>query len=289
MSVQELFSAFTAKKYEDQAKAFLNAYWEEHEKDAEKIWEYWNIFIELDEKNGKEGKDLDEFLAHRFLEKIGETKSVKQMRQELTEADLDFNRRLALIEYCLYKFQKKIEDFVKRPQEGDPEARKKIENLQNLLIQTQKALEEAIQTKKEAAKAEQELKVAVKELQEQENAYNSKTEELKKKSETGGVVSRNKAKAELAQHLGKDPLPLSRAKLTTEAAKKKAERTKIAAEEKIKEAEEGIKKTTEEIGILKASAKAGLGSLWFVERELEEAKKYMPKSKGGTWNTSLTK
>ena len=58
-------------------------------------------------------------------------------------------------------------------------------------------------------------------LQEQEDAYARKTEELKQKSEEGGLVSRNKAKNELAQHLGEDPLPLRRAKITTEAATKK--------------------------------------------------------------------
>ncbi len=37
-------------------------------------------------------------------------------------------------------------------------------------------------------------------------------------------MSRNKAKAELAQHLAEDPLPLRRAKITTEAAHKKADK-----------------------------------------------------------------
>ena len=41
-----------------------------------------------------------------------------------------------------------------------------------------------------------------------QDAYNARTEELKQKSETGGVVSRNKASQELAIHLSEDPLPL---------------------------------------------------------------------------------
>ena len=64
----------------------------------------------------------------------------------------------------------------------------------------------------------------------QEDAYHAKTEDLKRKSEEGGVVSRNKAKNQLAQHLGEDPLPLRRAKITQEAAVKRADRaTKAAA------------------------------------------------------------
>ena len=45
------------------------------------------------------------------------------------------------------------------------------------------------------------------------------------------MVSRNKAKNELAQHLGEDPLPLRKAKITAEAAVKRAERAKKAAED----------------------------------------------------------
>merc|ERR1712137_1484643 len=44
----------------------------------------------------------------------------------------------------------------------------------------------------EARAAQQELEAALKELEAQEKAYNDKKEELKKKSEEGGVVSRNK-------------------------------------------------------------------------------------------------
>jgi len=52
---------------------------------------------------------------------------------------------------------------------------------------------------------------------------------LKKKSEDTnlGVVQRNKAKNELAQHLSEDPLPLRRAKLTTQAATKKQKKLEL--------------------------------------------------------------
>ena len=55
-------------------------------------------------------------------------------------------------------------------------------------------------------------------MKKQEDAYATKTATLTKKSEEGGVVSRNKAKNELAQHLAEDPLPLRQAKITAEAA-----------------------------------------------------------------------
>ena len=62
----------------------------------------------------------------------------------------------------------------------------------------------------------------------QEDAYNAKTDELKRKSEGGGVAAL-RAKNELAQHLEEDPLPLRRAKITQEAAVKKADKAAQAA------------------------------------------------------------
>ena len=55
-------------------------------------------------KLGKEGCDLDEFNAHRFLERLDETKTVKQMRDELREIDMDFNKRMAIVEYLLWRY-----------------------------------------------------------------------------------------------------------------------------------------------------------------------------------------
>jgi len=81
----------------------------------------------------------------------------------------------------------------------------------------------------EAIEAQKELEAALAEVKAQEDAYNAKTEELKQKSETGGVVSRNKAANELAQHLAEDPLPLRKAKITAEAAVKRADKATQAA------------------------------------------------------------
>jgi len=161
----------------------------------------------------------------------------------------------------------------------------------------------------EAAQAEEELRRALEELHAQENAYNNKKQELERKSEDNnlGVVQRNKAKNELAQHLSEDPLPLRRAKLTTEAATKKAEKARLAAEEaqrrseqaavEAKKAQHAAEEATEvarekaqEMEQKFAEAEAfleevksrpggGQGAIWWIGRELAEAKKYMPKRK----------
>jgi membrane protein involved in colicin uptake len=92
----------------------------------------------------------------------------------------------------------------------------------------------------------------------------------------------------LAQHLGEDPLPLRRAKITNEAAVKKAERTAKAAAEARAAAEaamvDAAKKVDEAEKYLKeVSSRPGsaAGALWWIERELHEARAYLPTAKGG--------
>jgi len=85
--------------------------------------------------------------------------------------------------------------------------------------------------------AQEELNAALADVKSQETARDSKTEELKRKSNEGGVVQQNKAKAELAQHMATDPLPLSKAKITLEAATKKAEKARAPFDAATKEAE----------------------------------------------------
>eukprot|EP01122_Echinamoeba_exundans_P008933 TRINITY_DN3046_c0_g1_i1.p3 TRINITY_DN3046_c0_g1~~TRINITY_DN3046_c0_g1_i1.p3 ORF type:complete len:243 (+),score=102.96 TRINITY_DN3046_c0_g1_i1:2604-3332(+) len=212
-----LFKSFTAKKYAEQAQAFLNAYWGEHEKDAEQIWKWTNQFIELDHEKKAEGCDLDEFNAHRFLEKAGETKRVVELREELRAIDMDFNKRMAIIEYLLFKFKRTVADFVKRPQGTNEE-----------LAKAQAALQEA---QNEIARIE------------------AKKNELQEKSNGTGVAAM-RAKNELEQLLSQDNTELNKRTLTAEAAVRKAQ---------------------------KLGGEAAQGALWWINRELEELKKYKPK------------
>jgi hypothetical protein len=218
---------------------------------------------------------------------------------------------MALLEYLCFNYKKSVADFVGRPQ-GDNS--KEIEKAQNLLAEVQSLLEIALKKADdakasadvararaaEAAAAAEEQRAALAEVQAQEDARNAKTKELSAKSEdqNAGLVSRNKAKNELAQHLAEDPLPLRKAKITLEAANRKAEKAKAAADaaKAAAEADEAAanaavadteKKVAEaEAFLAEVKAKSGgngQGSLWWLSRELEEKKKYMPKAKGGKW------
>jgi chromosome segregation ATPase len=259
------FKQATAMKYIDQAKFFLNAFWTEYEKEAENVWKYTWKFIELDLDKKKDGCDLDEFNAHRFLEQVGETKRVVELRETLKAIDLDFNKRMALIEYLLFRYKQTIKELVSRPQgsanaEEMAAAQQKVTNAQNALAEMQKA--------------EAEAKLALEELNKQETAYKNqiKTLEDKSKDTSLSMVQRNKAAAELAQVKSEDPLPLRKAKITQEASVRKVEKQTKEAEAKVKEALDFLEEVKKKGG-------APQGAIWWMEREVKEAQKYLPKSK----------
>jgi len=307
MSLGQDFKNFSKKKYSDQAIAFLNAYWDEVNDDRQLIWDQTHQFITLDHENGKEGSDLDEFNAHRFLEKLGETKTVKQMRDELKEIDMDFNKRMALVEYFLWHYKKSVSDFLSRPQGSvDPEelaeAQRLLDEVQKALAESQAAAElaqtrerEALEAEAPYKKAQEELNQAIEEVRRQEEDYKRRTQQLKQKSEDQsiGVVQRNKASNELAQLLSQDPLPLRQAKISLEAAERKAEKARKPfkeARERAEQARAEADRAVDEcnrrydeaeryLKEVMSKPSAPHGQNWWFERELEEAKKFMPSKK----------
>merc|ERR1719266_3280108 len=58
--------------------------------------------------------------AHRFLEELGETLTVKELRARLKKLDIDSNNRLALSEYLVSKYQKDPGALVDSNQGGVP-------------------------------------------------------------------------------------------------------------------------------------------------------------------------
>lgn len=168
--IQNKFKLNTLKNYAQQAKWFLNGFWNlGAEAEAENIWKFAHKFIEIDKKK-KEGNDLDEFEAHKFLESLGETLTVMALREKLRQIDVDNNNRMALIEYLIFKYSKTIEAVVNAPQSDNKEEMEKasrmLEAAEAALTEMQTRLEEqkvllASQKKAEedARKAEEENKV----------------------------------------------------------------------------------------------------------------------------------
>ena len=104
------------KRYSDQCKWMLNGFWEVMEKDAELVWKWCQTFVELDKDKRHDGCDLDEFWSHKFLETLGETMTVIEMREKFRKIDADFNKRMSMIEYLTFRFDLKIVDVINAPQ-----------------------------------------------------------------------------------------------------------------------------------------------------------------------------
>jgi septal ring factor EnvC (AmiA/AmiB activator) len=288
------FQKILNQSHKNQAQFFLNAYWAEHGDCAEVIWGHWQKIIEMDKQQfkalvtaGKATGDwveqtasaLDEFWSHKYLEVIGKTLSVVEFRKEFAAIDTNFDKKMGLLEFLLWEYKRSPKECLSRPQGStDPAAIAELEKAQKLLDEVSAAFNAAEATKNDAIAAENELKAALAALKEQEDAYSKKTEELKAKAEGAGVAAM-RAKNELAQHLGEDPLPLRKAKLTTEAATKKAEKARKAAEDAAEAAAKKLQEAEEYLNTVKARAGGETrGTYWWLDREIQERKKFMPKT-----------
>jgi len=243
----------------------------------------WKALVAANKANGEwvEAKmgALDEFWSHKFLETVGKTLSVVEFRNEFKHIDTNFDKKMGMLEYLLWEYKRTPKECLSRPQgTTDPAALAELEKAQKLLEEVSVAFTAADSRKNEAVAAENELKAALAALKEQEDAYNKKTEELKAKADGAGV-SAMRAKNELAQHLGEDPLPLRKAKLTTEAATKKAEKARKLAEEAAEAAAKKLQEAEEYLNDVKQRAGGETrGTYWWLDREIQERKKYMPKT-----------
>lgn len=293
----EKLSFLGKQSYKEQAVWFLNAYWEKFdvEKHADDIWTWTNKFQELDKK-GAEGCELDEFQAHRFLESIGEILTVKKMREVLKEIDLDFNKYVSLIEFIVYKFKEDgvtVNTLVNvKPANSEEimEAQKLLEGAQKSLGNARNKAESARKAEVAAKAAETENKRCLKELHTQEELYNGKIAafEAIATDDSKGIVKRNRAKAEMASLKAEDPLPLRRAKINQGAAVRKSQRASNAAIDASKAAEDALilaeaafQEAEDFLLEVKSRKGSAAGALWWIERELTEAKKYLPLRKGG--------
>jgi hypothetical protein len=286
--LKDLFS----KTYKEQAVWFLNGYWKQQEKEAENIWKYAQKMVELDKDKGKEGNQLDEFQAHRFLESFKDPLTVLEMREKLFKVGIEKTKFVSLSAYLLSHYTADWHYLVNAPQGDNQEevlkAQQLLDSVQKAFVDVQNTAQASVARESEARTAEAASKEAKLEVQKLEAAYHEKTAQLTKKTEEGGVVSQNKAKAELAQHLAEDPLPLRRAKISAEAAHKKAENAvaaaiaaRAAAEKALEDAQLRVAEAQKYLDEVSSRPGSAAGALWWINRELHEARAYMPTSKGG--------
>jgi len=133
--------------------------WEEVNK---KIWR----------QGWKEGNSLDELFSHKYLEKIGRTLSVVAFRTEFRKIDVNFDKRMAMIEYLLFEHHRSVAELMDKPQ-GDnskelDEATAQLTAVQTALSELQekneqqKVLVAAQHTAETAAKASLEASIEAK-------------------------------------------------------------------------------------------------------------------------------
>jgi len=228
------------------------------------------------------------------------------MREKLFKVGIEKSKYVSLTAYLLSHYSADWHYLVNAPQGENQEevihAQQLLDSVQKAFMDVQSTAQSAATRETEARAAEVAAKEAKIELQKsldevhaQENAYNNRTNELKKKTEEGGVVSQNKAKAELAQHLAEDPLPLRKAKISNEAAVKKADRAAKAAEDAtaaaiaargaaeaaVEQAQKQVEEAEKYLDEVRSKPGSAGGALWWLDRELHEARAYLPTSKGG--------
>jgi len=301
------WSEIVTKKYSDQAIWFLNGFWPEVQSHAEDVWKWVELFSELDQDKKGDGCELDEFWSHKFLESLGQTMTVIEMREKFRTIDVDFNKRMSLTEFLAYHFKKSIQEVIDAPQGDNQE---EIEAAQAAVNAAQKAVDEMVARLDEAKAASDaaeaaaapyraavaENEKALEELHAQEEAYRKKKESLEKtKNDMSiGVVKRNKAANELDQLLSEDPLPLRKAKINQEATLRKMEKAakpfneasakataaKEVAEAAVAEAEKMLQAAVDSLNEAKKKGGVAHGAIWWMERSIEEKRKYMPGYKG---------
>lgn len=315
------WEAIVNKCHTQQAIWWLNGFWRELEKEADNMWKMVHDMIEIEcgkEKRygklkweEKEGCDLDQFQSHRFLEKQGETCTVKELRAKVKNLDVDRNKRLALSEYLADKFNKSVEDIIDAPQGGQAaqeQLDRAIAKVNNAVSEMKKASDseeaanakndEAAKDKKASDDSKAESQEAVAEVESQEAARALKITKFEKKIQNKdgrlSAMKINTAKAELAAVQSEDPLPLRKAKLTQKAALKKSKKAakKAAKTQKLcEQALEVAAKAREDAAAACDEAKEALtelkekgdgiahGQVWWLEKELFEREKFMPRKK----------
>ncbi|ELR19671.1 TolAlike protein [Acanthamoeba castellanii str. Neff] len=325
----EKLASLCQQTYKNQAIWFLNAFWDQFQAEAPKLWKIVGQCADLDAQRHGDGNGLDEVQAHRLLELLGETLTVEDRRHRQTERP----KTVPLTHYILWRYEVDWHVLVNTTGDNSEE----IAKAQQLLDQVSAAFQEAdrqaqlsrqaeAHAKSEEAQAiskenyareqeapfkaaQEEVDAALADVNAQESARDSRTAELQRKSTEGGIVQQNKAKAELAQHLAEDPLPLRKAKITLEAALKRAEKARApfeaatqaavaarqaaeqarreaevarqAAEAALDDARQKVEEAEAYLAEVKAKPGSPLGAIWWMETELEEQKKYLPSSKGG--------
>lgn len=109
------FNEVVERDLVQQAKFFLRRFANQFQGNFNEILDLIDEFKSFSGTPDADRVELDEIQAHRFLEKRGETLTVKEMRDYLKEIDVDNNNKVALIEYLVWKYKKTVIELLEPP------------------------------------------------------------------------------------------------------------------------------------------------------------------------------
>lgn len=178
------------------------------------------------------------------------------------------------------------------------EAARNVEISTKAKAEAEAALAAAEEAEAQVKAAEAVLQAAIAEIEALEEAKRAKIAKCQAiiDDPSAGVVKKGRAVSEKEQVLAEDPLPLRKAKITQKAALRKVEKARKKAEEETaksaaasaaaaqakeeadaakKAADEAVAEATRQLDALKKKGGVPLGKIWWMERTMEEKKKYM--------------
>eukprot|EP00968_Pinguiococcus_pyrenoidosus_P001374 scaffold62_cov256-Pinguiococcus_pyrenoidosus.AAC.32 len=214
------------------------------------------------------------------------------MRAQLRSIDIDSNNRISLSEYLIGYYTIDWHFLVTAPQ-GDNSDR--VARASRALDAAKLALDVAVQSEQQAAEARRHGEVAKAQADEALADLQAREKELADEiaakdalanDQSLGIVKRNRAKAEKAQLEAGDSQPLRTAKILQEATTRKltkalnrAAQAEAAARAAAQNAQVAFADAEQALNDIIEAGGSAEGSLWWLERELEEARKRMPRHK----------
>lgn len=259
------------KTYSEQAKWFLNAWWSNAplkigatESKVEQIWTFCKAMEKLDSARSA-GSSLEQFTAHRFLEKNTEALTWTTLKKSLVKLNIDFSKNISLTVFLIHHFNVDWKQLVNSTQSCSKEAAVAIKRAEEAVTEAQakqaacvvklheagEAQEAAVKAEEEAKNAhdaevvaEREVKAILARIQGFENALAKKAAALQAiiDDPSSGMVKKMKAKHELmdlkngsrARRKGIsecNPELLRKAKIDQKAAVRKQKRATANARE----------------------------------------------------------
>merc|ERR1712137_1430686 len=216
-SDHDKLQALSKLTYKQQAVWFMNGFWEQTEKDAEKLWQYVHTCADLDMENHENGCGLDEVNAHRFLEVYGETLTVRELREKLRSTGaLEASERPKIVpitHYLLFKYNVDWHVLVNASQGDNSE---EIKKAQAMLEEVQAAFRESDEKHRQAAASLRAAEQAAKEAADREADAKS-TQAAAQASADAAKAKENDAKEKEAEAV-KQEAPFKAAQEEVEAA-----------------------------------------------------------------------